>query len=471
YYGIGAVLQSRDGQVVISELVVGGPAWRSQQVEKGDVIVKVGQDDGELVNVEGMPMEDLIKLTRGAKGSSVTIAFRKADGSIQNVRMVRTALQLDDTFVKSAIIEDDGKKFGFIHLPKFYTNFGDENGRSCADDIEKELKKLMREKVDGIILDIRSNGGGSLGEVINMVGLFVDRGPVVQVKGRGNDKQVGQVTKRKVYDGPLAILVNELSASASEIFAGAMQDYKRGIIIGSPSTYGKGTVQRTFPMPGRNWAEQESDLGTIHITVQKYYRITGNSTQLKGVEPDIKLPGFYEHMEVREKHLETAMPWDEISSAGFSVSKVNAERIKLAVQKSLERQEKDTILQRLKYHLNWISGRNNLYSLDRNKFRDERNLLKEHTQKSREYSVLNYKLNIRNTQEDEIRISAAEEFRQENNKSWLRNLEKDRYLGEALHVVKDMAELREIEIPESRPFQPAGRQGEKKVVMKQREAA
>ncbi|WP_315822636.1 S41 family peptidase [Paraflavitalea speifideaquila] len=322
YYGIGALLADMQGKIGIGELMIGGPAWKSGQVEKGDVIVKVAQQGGKPVEVAGFVMSEVIKLTRGQQGTAVTITFRKSDGSLKDVTLKREALQLDDTFVKSAIIEDS-VKLGYISFPKFYTDFGDANGRSCAADMARELARLQQENVKGIIIDIRDNIGGSLGEVINMIGLFIKEGPVVQVKGPAGEPYVSRVKGKAVlYDGPLVVLVNEMSASAAEIFAAAIQDYHRGVIVGANSTYGKGSVQRPFGIGDNRVAAANAvntDLGTLHVTLQKYYRITGAATQLKGIEPDIKLPGIYEPYKMQEKNNPTALAWDTIQAVPFAV--------------------------------------------------------------------------------------------------------------------------------------------------------
>lgn len=451
YYGIGALLKDEGGKIGIGELMIGGPAWRSGQVEKGDIIVKVAQDSEKPVSVEGLAMSELIKLTRGKKDSKITITFRKADGTLRDVAMIRTALHMEDTFVKTAVIHDSLKKIGYISLPKFYTSFGDANGRSCADDMEKALLELKEQQVDGIVIDIRDNGGGSLGEVIEMVGLFVDQGPVVQVRSRGDKSEVGRMNKKKVYDGPLAILVNELSASASEIFAGAIQDYQRGIIIGSNSTYGKGTVQRPYQVPGNNWNEPlTKDLGTVHVTVQKYYRVTGNSTQLKGVVSDIKLPGFYEHFNVREKDTELPLAWDEIKGVAFRPA-VHSQSFDLLKAKSFYRLNADSAIQALKTELDKISDKDDIYPLEQEAFRKYRADKKDNLAQIRKLSALQTLMDIRNTPEEEANMGKKEAFRQENNKAWLRNLQKDRYLSEAVAVVKDMTEPAVVQ-KQKRPF-------------------
>ncbi|MDB5230028.1 MAG: hypothetical protein JWN76_833 [Chitinophagaceae bacterium] len=445
YYGIGALLKEEMGKVTIGELMIGGPAWKSRQVDQGDVIIKVKQNAADsTVNVEGWAMSDVIKLTRGTKGSFVTISFRKKDGTVKDISLQRDALQLEDSFVKSAVIEDS-EKIGYIYFPKFYTSFGDANGRSCAADMAKELQKLKKENVKGIIVDIRNNGGGSLGEVINMVGLFMKEGPVVQVKSSNEKPEVNGVKNAGVvYDGPLVVLVNEMSASASEIFAGAIQDYKRGIIMGAP-TYGKGTVQRSFPVPlnFRHWPDSTIDLGTLHVTLQKYYRITGEATQLKGILPDVNLPGIYESYDMQEKDQPSALPWDKIASANFQQS-TEAPVIQKLVADYKNKITQDTLLQSLQKNLHWLASKSDSWSLNLEKFKQQKKQLRDITSTIRKEFVTTKTLAVKNNTEMEDVIQKQEKFRQDNNKAWLNNLKNDLYLSRAVSLMRNYIQMRTI---------------------------
>lgn len=316
FYGIGAQIGEENGYLRIAAVSVGGPAWRSGEIETGDIILKVGQGDEKPVDIAGFSIPDGVKLIRGANKSTVALTMKKIDGTIKVIHLVREELKIEETFARSNILNLKNKKIGVINLPKFYTNFGDDNGRSCAEDVAKELERLKANQVDGVIMDLRGNGGGSLQEVVNMVGLFIPQGPVVQVKGRSGKPGVYMDRDNKIiYEGPLTVLVNEFSASASEIFAAAIQDYKRGLIIGS-STYGKGSVQRPYNLNTNQTSTY--DLGSVHITMQKYYRINGESVQLKGVEPDLKLSGYYENYKVKEKDQPTALPWDQLGKLQYA---------------------------------------------------------------------------------------------------------------------------------------------------------
>lgn len=436
YYGIGALLQEQQGKVQIAELMIGGPAWKSGLIDKDDIIIKVAQGNEKPVDVEGLPMPEVIKLTRGSKGTSVTITFRKKDGTVKAVSMMRDALQLDDSFVKSAVL-GDSEKIGYIYFPKFYTAFGEEKGRSCAADMAKELERLKKENVKGVIIDIRNNGGGSLGEVINMVGLFIKEGPVVQVKSSGDRPEAGIVkNKQPLYDGPLIVLVNELSASASEIFAGAIQDYKRGIIMGN-ATYGKGTVQRTLTVPEslNKINESNGELGSLHVTLQKYYRITGAATQLKGITPDIYLPGIYDPYKVRERDQPTALSWDTIKPLNYN--RFNAAELEQVIHASAPLIQHDSVLNVLKENLQWIGERKNSFTLTLDAYRKERDLLNTRLEKVRALFKTADSIAVNNVPEVEEYIQKQEQFRKDNNKAFLKSLSKDLYLSKAILVMRE----------------------------------
>jgi carboxyl-terminal processing protease len=440
YYGIGALLQEQTGKVSIKELMIGGPAWKSQQVEAGDVIVKVKQGGSDSsVNVEGFGMSDVVKLTRGSKGTFLTITFRKADGTLKDVMLKRDALQLDETFVKSAVLHDGDDKIGYIFVPKFYTSFGDPNGRSCAADMAKEIANLKKENVKGIVVDIRNNGGGSLGEVINMVGLFVKEGPVVQVKTSRSRPEVNGVKNPNVaWDGPLMVLVNELSASASEIFAGAIQDYRRGIVIGSRSTFGKGTVQRdlSVPLDLQRYPDTANDLGTLHVTFQKYYRITGEATQLKGVQSDIVIPGLYEPYKIQEKDNESALAWDKIEAASYNKYE-KASVIEKIINAGNAKVQSDTSIATLKKHLDWVAARNENYSLNLKQFATQKKELRDHMAQVRSRINAPQKMMVQNITSVEEKLKAIEQYRQESNKAWLNSLKNDLYLYKTVDIMKD----------------------------------
>ena len=323
FYGIGAQLMPKDGKILIGDLITGMPAWKSGQVTPGDEIIKVAQGDGTPVDVTGYSVTDAVKLIRGeTRGSIVKLTLKKADGSIKVVPIARDKISLDATFARSAVLNNNGHKIGYIFLPEFYANFDDPSGRRSSTDVAKEVEKLKAAHVEGIVIDLRGNGGGSLSDVVDMVGLFIKGGPVVQVKGREGAPSVLEDKEKEVlYTGPLAVMVDELSASASEIFAAAIQDYHRGIIIGS-STYGKGTVQRSVPLDPQSenpfFSHPSEGLGDVKLTFRKFYRINGGATQLKGVTPDIIIPDRLENAKLREKDNPDALAWDQIPKANYT---------------------------------------------------------------------------------------------------------------------------------------------------------
>jgi carboxyl-terminal processing protease len=325
FYGIGAQLQEKDGKITIASLITGMPAWKTNEITPGDEIIKVGEGDATPVDVTGYAVTDAVKLIRGEKrGSVVKLTLKKADGSIKVVPIIRDKISLDDTFARSAVINNNGHKIGYIYLPEFYANFDDPSARRSATDVAKEVEKLKAAHVEGIVMDLRGNGGGSLQDVVDMVGLFIKDGPVVQVKGRdGAPSVLSDKDKDVLYTGPLAVMVDELSASASEIFAAAIQDYHRGIIIGSSSTYGKGTVQRSVSLDPQSenpfFGRPNEGLGDVKLTFRKFYRINGGATQLRGVVPDIIIPDRLENAKLREKDNPDALHWDEIPKANYTL--------------------------------------------------------------------------------------------------------------------------------------------------------
>ncbi len=348
FFGIGALLQQDDDKIKIKSVTVGGPAWKSGEIQENDLIVKVAQATGEPEDITGYTTTEAVKLIRGAEGSEVKITIQKPDGTFRTVSLIRSELKLDETFARSVIIEHKGHKFGLIDLPSFYVDFQRPQAAKCSQDVATEIKKLKESGVEGIIIDVRDNGGGSLQEVVNMVGLFIKTGPIVQIKDKfGRSYQMSDNDASVLYDGPLAVMVNERSASASEIFASAIQDYKRGVIIGSSSTYGKGTVQRAFPIGDKESRSGAGELGSIHLTIQKYYRINGGATQLKGVEPDIVLTGLYEAYKIREKDAQAALPWDEMPKASYQFWN-NSPDLETLVQKSKNRLASDSLFKQIK---------------------------------------------------------------------------------------------------------------------------
>jgi len=356
-YGIGAQLTQDDFGIRIASIQPGGPAWKSGQIVVNDVIVKIAQGSDEPVDVSGYETTDAVKLIRGNLGTEVRLTFRKPDGTFKVVSLIREKIVLDEGYARSVVIQNGEDKYGYILLPDFYADFEREDGHRCSEDVAAEIKKLKAENVKGIVIDVRFNGGGSLYEVVQMAGLFIDKGPVVQIRNKeGRSQTLYDETPGILYDGPLVVMANEFSASASEIFAGAIQDYKRGIVVGSSSTYGKGTVQRNvaFGKPLDSLGIQ-TEYGAVKLTFQKFYRITGSSTQKKGVVPDVILPDEYEYLKYREKDNASALSWDEMERARYMVWPNNAQLAQV-VQSTNSLIKNDTALNKFKKNLKWVSN-------------------------------------------------------------------------------------------------------------------
>ena len=356
-YGLGAQLTQDDFGIRIASIQPGGPAWKSGQIVVNDVIVKIAQGSDEPVDVSGYETTDAVKLIRGNLGTEVRLTFRKPDGTFKLVSLIREKIVLDEGYVRSVVIQNGEDKYGYIFLPDFYADFEREDGHRCSEDVAAEIKKLKAENVKGIVIDVRFNGGGSLYEVVQMAGLFIDKGPVVQIRNKeGRSQTLYDETPGILYDGPLVVMANEFSASASEIFAGAIQDYKRGIVVGSSSTYGKGTVQRNvaFGKPLDSLGIQ-TEYGAVKLTFQKFYRITGSSTQKKGVVPDVILPDEYEYLKYREKDNASALSWDEMERARYMVWPNNAQLAQV-VQSTNSQIKNDTALNKFKKNLQWVSN-------------------------------------------------------------------------------------------------------------------
>jgi len=350
--GIGATLEQEDGYIKVNRIVPGSASARQGELEVGDLIVKVAQDGEEPVDVVDMRLDDAVRLIRGPKGTTVHLTVRKIDGSLTIISIVREVVVLEETFAKSAILQEEGSKrrIGYIKLPSFYMDFNDSQGRSSAKDVLAELNKLQEEGIDGLVFDLRDNGGGSLMDAVSIAGYFIEKGPVVQVKSRMGAPSVFDDKDAKVqYAGPLVVMVNSFSASASEIFAAAMQDYGRALIIGSATTFGKGTVQRFFELDRMVPQENEDikPLGSIKLTTQKFYRINGNTTQLQGLTPDIILPDRFAYVDIGEKERDYPMPWNIIDPATYQPWTSSTLDMKAIRQYQNRRMTSDTTFQLL----------------------------------------------------------------------------------------------------------------------------
>jgi carboxyl-terminal processing protease len=441
FYGIGAQLSYEEGNIKISSVLPGGPAHKSGEMEVGDVIVKVAQGKEAPVELTGYDVTDAVKIIRGQKGTEVTLTIRKKDGGLKPIRLVRDKIVQDETFVRSAVIKEGTSRIGYIFLPEFYANFEDPtDGRRSAADVEKEVKKLKEEKVDGIVIDLRNNGGGSLYDVIQIAGLFIEQGPIVQVKDREGKPQIMRDRDNGVlYDGPLAVMVNEFSASASEIFAAAMQDYGRAIIIGSTSTYGKGTVQRPIGLdPSSNFMSTNSDLGSLKLTLQKFYRINGGSTQLKGVVPDVIVPTFYEYMKFRERDNPDALPWDEITQAQYKKWQPGYELGSIK-NKGISRIAADSVFKGIKANTDILAKLDDKnYPLQLTQYRQRLKVQRDAVKQIEKYLKMENAMDISYLQQDQKRYVSDDKDKTERYKSWLSNISKDIYVDQAIKVIHDI---------------------------------
>lgn len=445
FFGIGASLLYDEGNIKIGTLVAGSPAWKSGEIQVGDIILKVGQAKEEPTEMTGFVVEDAVKLIRGKKGTEVRLTLKKQDGSIKTVSLIRDEIVQDESFAKSAIINNGNSKLGYIYLPEFYADFDRPNGARCYIDVAKEIIKLKEDKVDGIIMDLRNNGGGSLYDVVQMVGLFIDKGPVVQVRDRDGKPNILEDKNREVlYDGPLTVMVNEFSASASEIFAAAIQDYGRGVVIGSTTTYGKGTVQRNIGLdPESGFMNSNSELGTIKLTLQKFYRVNGGSTQLKGVASDIVLPDNYEYLKFREKDDPDALPWDEIKKApitnwqpGYDLSSIE--------KLSEARLQSSMAFKLIKQNTEWLAKQNDReYSLNFDKYQKEQKAIRATVRQIEELKKLDNDMDVNSLPQDANRFT-YDKGKQDRFDQWIKNLRKDIYIDQAAKVTGDMVTQRNL---------------------------
>jgi len=438
--GIGARLSKKNDHIKIVEVISGGPAWRGEEVEVGDIILKVKQEDeDEAVSIVGMRLDDAVGLIKGPKGTKVILTLRRVTGAIEDVAIIRDVVELEETYAKSSLVNKENRLFGLIDLPKFYFNTEDYNQRNAASDIEKEIIALKKKKIEGLVIDLRNNGGGSLQTVVDIAGLFIKKGPIVQVKRRNGSTQVlNDEDSTILWDGPLVIMVNELSASASEILAAAMQDYKRAIIIGSKQTYGKGTVQNIIDLNRLYRNSNIGDLGAIKITTQKFYRVNGGSTQLEGVKSDIVVPDQYSYIDIGEKDQENPLPYDKIDPAQYSQwnKLVDYQDI---IERSQERMAKNAQLQLIDENARWISKRRDtdIFSINFNNYKKE---IEENGNKIEYFEkIKDYKSNISfESLPYELKLITKDSVLGEKRKRWHKNLSADVYVEEAINVLEDI---------------------------------
>lgn len=439
FEGIGARLQKKPEGAKIVEIISGGPVWRDQNLEVGDEIIKVGQNGEEPINIVGMRLDDAIKLIKGAQGTIVDLTVRKVDGSLQEVSLTRDVVELEESYAKSANIIKGNQQFGLINLPKFYVDFEDYGERNAASDVAQEVERLKQEGAEGLILDLRDNGGGSLKTVVEMAGLFIKDGPIVQVRSSGKGKEVYDDKDERIqWDGPLVILVNELSASASEILAAAMQDYKRAIVIGSKQTFGKGTVQNVIPLDNIVRSNEHGDLGAIKLTTQKFYRINGGSTQLEGVKSDVVVPDKYSYIDLGERDQSNPLKWDKITPADYKTwdGYIDYEQ---TIANSKKRMAANPQIKLIEENAKWLKAEQDEteISLNYNTYKEEKDKDKEQSDFFKSLSDYDSHLTFKSLKYEEDLFTKDSVLREKRNR-WHTNLAKDVYVEEAVNVLQDL---------------------------------
>ncbi|MFD2516941.1 carboxy terminal-processing peptidase [Salinimicrobium flavum] len=438
--GIGARLQKKNDNVKIVEIISGGPAWRGEEVEVGDEILKVKQEDEkEAVSVVGMRLDDAVSLIKGPKGTKVTLTLRKVDGTLKDVQIVRDVVEIEETYAKTAVVNKNDRTYGVINLPKFYFDMENYSERNAASDVKNEIVRLKEQGMEGLVIDLRNNGGGSLKTVVDIAGLFIKEGPIVQVKSKLEGQEILKDTDPSVlWDGPLVILVNELSASASEILAAAMQDYKRAIIIGSKQTYGKGTVQNVLDL--NRWVRNNDlgDLGALKITTQKFYRVNGGSTQLEGVKSDVVVPDRYSYIDIGEKDQENPLPWDQIEAASYTVwdGYIDFEE---TLSSSKERMAQNDHLKLIQENAEWIRDQRNDTSFPLSYVEYEAEMSRNEEQAKRFNKISEYESNLSYLSLPyEEELFETDTVLAEKRMRWHENLSSDVYMEEAVNVLEDM---------------------------------
>ncbi len=438
--GIGAQLQQKDDEIKVTSIVPGSPSYRNGKLKPGDIIVKVAQGSAEPVDVSEMRLDKAIQLIRGKKGTEVRLTVKKPDATFEVITLIRDVIVLEDSYAQSFMINNE-KKIGYIRLPGFYADFSGGGGRDCAKDIKTELNKLKNEGAKGVILDLRDNGGGSLESVVDMVGLFIPQGPVVQVKARdANPTLYTDKDPSVTFDGPFEVMVNENSASASEILAAAIQDYNRGVIIGSTTSFGKGTVQRMYNMDDmvNSTYNAMKPLGSVKITMQKFYRVSGGSTQLRGVTPDIILPDAWSKIKYGEKQEDFPLQWDEIKPTPITKYQptYDINKLKATSQKRVEDQKAFALIEEESVELKKESDDTQV-SLNLEKYQMEQKSRKEEKKKFEEVEKNLTGLDVVNLSIDIEHINSDSTYTARN-KEMLKSLKKDIYLNEASQVMMDM---------------------------------
>lgn len=438
--GIGARLQKKNDYITIVEVISGGPVWRGEHLEVGDALIKVRQEDeDEAVSLVGMRVDDAVKLIKGPKGTKVILTVKRVDGTIDEEIIERDVVELAETYAKSTIIEQEGKRYGLINLPAFYFDMTDYGERNAATDVREEIEKLKNEQIDGLVMDLRNNGGGSLRTAVDIAGLFIKNGPIVQVASNGARKEVLKDRDSDIaWDGPLVLMINELSASASEILAAAMQDYKRGIILGSVQSYGKGTVQNMIDL--NQWLRNNDlgDMGALKMTTQKFYRVNGGSTQLEGVKSDVIMPDRYSYIEIGERDYDNPLPHDKITAAEYEVWPGYID-YQGTIERSKERLASNPQVNLIEENAQWIKINQNdqELSLALDKYIAEMQRREQENDRFEAIKDYDNELNYASLRDD-LRLMDQDTTLREQHRRWHKSLAKDVYVEEAVHILADL---------------------------------
>lgn len=438
FEGIGARLQRKNEQVHIIEIIPGGPVWRDNLLKVGEIILKVAQKDEEPIEIGNMRLDDAVNLIKGPKGTKVYLTVKKVDGIIEEVEIIRDVVELEESYAKSSLIIKDSNKYGLIELPQFYIDFDDYSNRNAAIDVKKEINQLKEKDVQGIIIDLRNNGGGSLKTVVDITGYFIKDGPVVQVKSTGGRKEILRDNDSSIiWEGPLVILVNEFSASASEILAAALQDYKRAIVLGSKQTFGKGTVQNMVDLNRIISGSTYGDLGAVKLTTDKFYRINGGSTQLEGVKSDVVILDRYSYIDLGEKDQENPLSWDYIEPTTFDFWHYEID-YKSMLERSENRMKSSQYISLIDEQAKWVKQQQDEYdyTLNYNNLYQEKEFEKKKINKFKKLNEFESGLQFEWLPEPGKKTINKEITLRRNR--WIQSLKADFYIEEATNILEDL---------------------------------
>lgn len=439
--GIGATLTERDGYVKVEKIVPGSASFRQGQLKAGDLILKVAQAEAEPIDIVDMKLDDAIQLIRGKKGTQVRLTVKKPDASVVVISIIREVVVIEESFARSAIMKFNNKFYGLIYLPSFYADFSQRGrGRNCAGDVKIEIEKLKKSGVSGIVLDLRNNGGGSLADAIEMGGLFIPQGPIVQVKDMRGIEVHTDRDPMVNYSGPLIVLTNTYSASASEILAAALQDYGRAIILGNKSTYGKGTVQTFVPLEEGLITENfPRGYGQLKVTIQKFYRINGGTTQLKGVESDVVLPDVYDGIDQGEKEMDFHLAYDTIPAAAYkpynTYKEINRKKAIEIAKKRILKNEYYNLVAKRAIELSEVRKKYT-YSLNLKKFEVQQGMMRAMVKPLRDYKYHSICDTLMALEEDmkDVNNDATKKAQK---LDWLKRYREDAGFDEAVQILND----------------------------------